>query len=68
MLYNPLLLDKPEYIFISKCDTVTQEKISEIKNDFKQIGKDAESISIIDSESLENVKKILNRLILKKVV
>jgi GTP-binding protein len=31
MVYNPLLLEKPEYIFISKSDTVEKDVIEEIK-------------------------------------
>jgi len=64
--YNPLLLDKSEYIFISKSDTVDKEKIKKIKNDFEKINKKAIAISIIDSESLDEVKKILNKLIVEK--
>lgn len=64
--YNPLLIEKPEYIFISKGDTVLPEKIIEIKNEFKNLGKTAEAISIIDSESLEVVKHILNKLAKEK--
>ena len=66
MVYNPLLLEKPEYIFISKSDTVEKDVIEEIKDDFKDLGKKVETISIIDSESLENVKKILSKLIKEK--
>ncbi len=64
--YNNLLLEKPEYIFISKLDTVEKNIIEKIKNDFKKIGKDAVAISIIDTESLDSIKKILNRLISEK--
>ena len=64
--YNSLLLEKPEYIFISKSDTVTKDIVEQIKDDFKKIGKDAVGISIIDTDSLDNIKKILNRLILEK--
>jgi len=66
--YNPLLLEKPEYIFISKSDTVSKGEIEEIKNDFQKIGKEVFSISIIDSDKLNNVKKILNKLIAEKQV
>ena len=66
MVYNPLLLEKPEHIFISKSDTVEKDVIEEIKNDFKSISKNVEAISIIDSESLEKVKKILNQIIKEK--
>ncbi len=64
--YNKLLLDKPEHIFLSKSDTVEKNIIERIKNDFKKIGKKAVSISIIDNDSLDNVKKILNKLMSKK--
>ena len=60
--YNALLLEKPEYIFISKSDTVEKNVIKKIKDDFKKIGKTAESISIIDIDSLNIVKKILNKI------
>ena len=38
--YNKLLLEKPEYIFLSKSDVVTSDVISKIKKDFKKIGKE----------------------------
>jgi len=66
MVYNPLLLEKPEYIFISKSDTVEKSIIEEIKKGFKEIKKEAVPISIIDPESLDKVKKILNQLIKEK--
>jgi len=64
--YNPLLLEKPEYIFLSKSDVTTSEVISKIKKDFKKLKKEITPISIIDSESMDNVKKILNNLIKEK--
>ena len=64
--YGDILLGKPEYIFITKSDTVDAEAILKIKNEFEKIGKDAKAISIIDNESLNNIKKILNNLISEK--
>lgn len=64
--YNPQLSEKPEYIFISKSDTVLPDIILKIKKEFEKIRKNAVPISIIDSESLNEVKKILNKLILEK--
>ena len=64
--HNKELLEKPEYIFISKSDTVEKSDIKKIENDFKGIGKDSVVISIIDSDSLKNVQKILNKLIEEK--
>ena len=59
--YNKALLNKPEYIFISKSDTVSKNIIEKIKGDFKKISKEAMAISIVDSDSLDNIKKILNK-------
>lgn len=60
--YNILLLEKPEYIFISKSDTVTSAIILDIKKQFKKIGKEVTAISIIEDKTIESVKKILNNL------
>ncbi|MGD0577012.1 MAG: GTPase ObgE, partial [Candidatus Staskawiczbacteria bacterium] len=40
-IYNPLLVEKPEYIFISRSDTVEKNVIEKIKKEFKEIGKSA---------------------------
>jgi len=66
--YNPLLVEKQEYIFISKSDTASPKIISKIKSAFEKIGKSATAISIIDTESIDKVKKLLNTLITEKTV
>ena len=66
--HNKLLLEKPEYIFISKSDTVSPDVIGKIKQEFLEIKKEVLPISVIDSESLESVKKILNNLAKEKTV
>lgn len=60
--YDKSLLEKTEYIFLSKIDLVDPQIISEIKKDFKKIGKEIVAISIIDPESIESVKKNLNEV------
>ena len=45
-----------------------KNNVKKIKEEFKKAGKDVLEISIIDSGSLEKVKKILNKLILDKKV
>jgi GTP-binding protein len=67
-IYNPLLVEKPEYIFISRSDTVEKNVIEKIKKEFKEIGKSASPVSIIDDETQENVKKILNQIALEKQI
>lgn len=61
--YNKLLLDKKEYIFITKKDMVLPETVTKIE---KKLKKEATPISILDSKSIDEVKKILNGLILEK--
>jgi GTP-binding protein len=64
--YNKILLEKPEYIFLSKSDIAPEKFVENTKNEFKKISKEIVAISIIDNDSLDNVKKILNKLILEK--
>ena len=64
--YNKALLEKPEYIFISKKDLVPAEVINGMIDKFKGLEKEAAPISIFDWDSIEVVKKILNGLILEK--
>jgi len=64
--YNKLLLEKPEYLFISKKDAVLPDVIIEMANKFKELNKNTIPISIFDWDSIELVKKILNDLILEK--
>jgi len=65
--HNAELLEKPEYIFISKSDLVEPEILQEIEEKFKKIKKESVAVSIIDAESLNNVKKLLNKLISEKI-
>lgn len=65
-LYNEQLLQKPEYIFLSKSDMISNDKISQIIEEFKKINKEIIPISIIDQDSLGKVKKILNNIAKEK--
>jgi len=65
-IYNPLLLEKPEYLFLSKSDAAAATTITAIKKEFKKLGKEIVEISIIDQKSIEQVKKTLNQLIQEK--
>lgn len=60
--YNSKILEKEEYIFISKSDTVSP---TELKKKLKTF-KNSLPISIIDDKSMESVKKILNQIIEEK--
>jgi len=64
--YNKLILEKPEYLFISKKDVVSESRANEIAENLKKLNKNIIQISIFDWESIELVKKILNDLISEK--
>lgn len=61
--YNKKLLDKPEYIFLSKADLFDKK---EIDKKLKTVAKEATAISIIDDKSINFVEKILREIIKQK--
>ncbi len=60
--HNKLLLDKKEYILLTKTDNVEKSVVDKIILNFKEIKKDIIPISILDDKSLLAVKKILNEI------
>ncbi len=67
--HNKILLEKPEYIFLSKSDIASQESIKKIQEKFKKsLKKDAMPVSIIDAESVNDIKKILNKILENKKI
>lgn len=62
--HSPALLEKPEYIFISKADCATPERIKEIMKALKKSGKEIVPISILDDASLEPAKRILQGIVI----
>lgn len=64
--FNPELLEKPEYIVISRSDTVTPEELKKKLAKAKKISKNAIAISIHDWDSVEKIKEILNNIENKK--
>ena len=64
--YNPKLLDKEEYLFISKSDEVSNDVLESVIKKMKKMNKNILAFSILDSNSLVEVKKILNNLIAEK--
>ena len=66
MTYNEELLKKPEYIFLAKSDLIDEKTLKAKMADLKKAGKPVKAISIHDLASMEEVKKILNKLIEEK--
>ena len=65
-VYDKLLLEKPEYIFVSKSDTVSQDAAAGIIDKLKKLNQNVMPISIFDWDSIERVRRILNDLISEK--
>ena len=61
-IYNPELVEKPEYLIITKTDMVDAKQLAKIMKQAKKINKEPIAISIYDDESLEPIKKILNKI------
>lgn len=57
--YNKELLNKTEYIFITKKDLIPEERIEEIKKLFKKKKLRVEALSLGDMPDIEPVKKAL---------
>lgn len=64
--YNPMLLEKKEYVFLTKTDLVDSESIIEKQAALTDINVTATPISIHDSATLERVEEILRQCIAAK--
>lgn len=60
--FSPPLLEKQEYIFLSKSDMVDEKTTKKIAADFKKKKLSITPISILDDESVKKVKELLNEL------
>lgn len=60
--YSKALLKKPERIFLSKTDAVTPADLKKKMTALKKIDPGAVAVSILDDESIAQVKKILNQI------
>jgi GTP-binding protein len=60
--YNPALLEKKEYLFLSKVDAADPADVKKKITALKKLNKNVSTLSIHDWESLEAVKKILNKV------
>ncbi len=60
--YSPLLVKKPEYVFLSRCDDVPDADAQQKLAQLKKLNKNAFLLSVLKPETLENVKTILNAI------
>ncbi|MDP2705656.1 MAG: GTPase ObgE [bacterium] len=61
-LYNKSLLEKEEYLFLSKSDEITPAETKKKLTILKKINKQVMAISLYDDASLVPIKKILNEI------
>ncbi len=60
--YNPDMLKKPEYVFLSKIDMVSPADVKKKLTVLKKKNKNTFAISVLDDATLEDVKKILQKI------
>lgn len=60
--HNPELVEKTEYVFLSRADDVDEKATKAIQKEFKKMKIVAEPISVLDDKLLEPVKKALERV------
>ncbi|HSW48271.1 MAG TPA: GTPase ObgE [Candidatus Saccharimonadales bacterium] len=61
--FNPLLLEKPEIVLLTKTDLVDQKTIDKNLKLFEKKGKKILSYSFVDEESLEKLKKEIEKFL-----
>ncbi len=60
--YNPELLEKPEYIILSRTDTVDSKQIKAIEKKLASLKKEIVPISIYDPDRMTAMRKVLDRI------
>lgn len=65
--FSPPLLEKREYLFLSRSDEADEKHIKTTVQKFKKKKLDIIPISILDDASIETVRKILNELEREKI-
>ncbi len=60
--FNPKLIKKTEHVFLTKTDSVTPEEVKEKMALLKKIKQHPIAISVLEPESLQEVKNILNKI------
>ncbi len=64
--YDKELLNKPEYVFLSKADLLDKNEADKKLDELKSVGQEAMTISIIDDISVSRVEKLLREIIKQK--
>ncbi len=68
LAFNNLLIVKPEYLIISRADTVEPEQLKKLITKAKKLNPNVTAISMYDEVTLEPLKKILNQITAEKTI
>jgi GTPase len=66
-VHNPLLSVKTEYVFLTKTDAVPPKILRKKISALKKLGQKPMPVSILDTKSINEVKKILNKIKAEKL-
>lgn len=61
--YNPALLEKPEYLFLTKSDAIQAQELIEKLKILTALNPSAAPLSLLDQKSITNVENILRNLV-----
>ncbi len=67
-IYNPELLNRKEYVFLSQCDLVDEKKIKKNIKSLEKMGLEVRRLSVEDNENIKEVEKVLREVIENKKV
>ncbi|MDD5144709.1 MAG: GTPase ObgE [Candidatus Pacebacteria bacterium] len=65
--YKEDLLQKDEYVFLTKADLLKPDDLKEKLSQLKKIGKEVIPISIIDEKSIKKVEEVLRKIIKRRL-
>ncbi len=60
--FNSKMLDKKEWIILSRIDEVEQKELKAIKKKLKRYNKNIKTLSVLDDKSIKEMKKFLNKI------
>lgn len=60
--YNPALLEKPEWVFVSRADERTPREVERVVRALRKKTPAVSSLSILDDESIGKVKSLLSKI------
>lgn len=60
--YDKSLLEKPEYVFVSKTDLLSEEELKEKVKILKKLNPQTAEISIYDPDAMKNLEKLISSI------